>query len=202
MENRALERGEVTVENFKSALLNQDIDSIGLVRRYLIYGEPFVYQESIWKYYELKERIARQFNTHPHNVIMVGSAKLGFSIAPKKNWKVFNEESDIDIVIVSESAFTSFWSKLFLFNENISHEKAEEENYKKFKDYFFRGWIRPDYFSYKYPGKNEWFDFFSSLSRDFGNGRKISGALYYGFDFFEKYHTKNIDELRKRELGI
>ena len=75
---------------------------------------------------------------------MVGSAKLGFSIAPSKLWKPFDGESDIDIVVVSEKSFTEYWSKLFLFNSNTFRNEQDAERYEKFKDYFFRGWIRPD----------------------------------------------------------
>ncbi len=190
----------MTIEEFKSIINNQEIDSISIVRRHLIYGNPHVFTSNLGYYYEIKEKIAEWLNIHPHNVIMVGSAKLGFSIAPKKIWKPFNDDSDIDIVIVSENAFTSFWSKLFLFNDNISRDIKEERNFNKFKDYFFKGWIRPDLFNYTYQGKNEWFDFFCNLSKNYGTGHKISGALYYGFDFFEKYHVRNIEELRKMEL--
>ena len=186
------------IEMFKETLKNEAITPMEIVRRYLIYGNPFVYEHDLEQYYALKERIAHQFNIHPHSVIMVGSAKLGFSIAPKKLWKPFDDESDIDIVIVSETAFIRYWSILLLSNDNISRENNDERDYRRFKDYFFRGWIRPDLLSYHYSdNKKEWFDFFKEASQEFGNGRKISGALYFGFDFFEKYHVNNIQNLRK-----
>lgn len=192
----------MNIELFKKIISEQEFDPVDIVRKHLIYGEPFFYKDSLDQYYNLKDHVARQFDTHPHNVIMVGSAKLGFSIAPQKLWQAFHDESDIDIVIISESVFTKYWSRLFLFNENTSHDKREAEQYAKFKDYFFRGWIRPDLFSYKYPDKNQWFDFFKESSLKFGNGRKISCAIYYRFDFFEKYHANNIEQIRKLELGL
>lgn len=188
------------IEQFKSILKDEKIASVNIVQRYLVYGDPYVFNLNLNSYYSLKEATAKQFEVHPHNIIMVGSAKLGFSIAPTKKWKPFDQESDIDIVIVSEKLFTKFWSELFLFNDNISRDTREADNFVKFKDYFFRGWIRPDLFNFNYKGKTEWFDFFKSLSQNYGQGHKITGALYCSFDFFELYHIKNIEELRKMEL--
>lgn len=187
------------VQDFKNLLMNEDISSQTIVRRHLLYGNPFFYNNPDI-YVSLKEDIANQFNTHPHNVIMVGSGKLGFSIAPYKKWKLFDEESDIDIVIVSEQAYIKFWKELFLFNSNISRDEREEKNFQDFKDYFFRGWIRPDLFNFAYEGKNEWFDFFRDMTIQYGNGHKIAGALYFNFEFFEKYHINNIDNLRRWEM--
>jgi len=39
----------------------------------------------------LKERIAGKFNINPENIIVVGSAKLGFSIAPEKRFRAFGD---------------------------------------------------------------------------------------------------------------
>lgn len=187
------------IEHFRGMLQNHSTPIKDIVRSELIYGLPHVYDGFSEIYYNLKERVSEFFQVHPHNVIIVGSAKLGFSVAPKKLWKPFDAESDIDVVIVSEKAFTEYWGKLFLFNSNISRTADEDDQYMKFKDYFFRGWIRPDLFGFQYQGKAAWFDFFNEMSRLYGNGRKISGALYYNFDFFEQYHISNLSNIRKLE---
>lgn len=85
---------------------------------------------------------------------MIGSAKLGFSIAPSKLWKEFNEESDIDIVVVSDKIFDIYWQELFEFNiELTARSQGEQDLYEKFLNYFFRGWIRPDLFSFNFQKK-------------------------------------------------
>ena len=57
----------------------------------------------------LKAEISSHFGERPENVYLVGSAKLGFSIAPHKLWQPFSDESDIDVVIISEDLFKSLW---------------------------------------------------------------------------------------------
>jgi hypothetical protein len=45
------------------------------------------------RYYSLKAAVAEQFQIHPNEIIVVGSAKLGFSIAPTKRYRAFGETS-------------------------------------------------------------------------------------------------------------
>ncbi|BAZ33457.1 hypothetical protein NIES4074_59710 (plasmid) [Cylindrospermum sp. NIES-4074] len=104
---------------------------------------------------------------------MVGSGKLGFSISPDKRqnklWRPFSEESDIDIVVVSEKSFVKFWEELYNFNISlINRTEREERNYRKFLEKFFKGWLRPDLFPFKYSNRDKWLDFFRSISYKLG----------------------------------
>ena len=55
-----------------------------------------------------KEIVSSNFGINFHNVQIVGSAKMGFSLSPKKLLRPFHDEvpgtpsSDIDIAIISE----------------------------------------------------------------------------------------------------
>jgi hypothetical protein len=77
-----------------------------------------------------------------------------------------------------------------------SRTEQEQRQYKKFLEYFFKGWIRPDLFPFKYPRKNEWFDYFKSISYGKYGSQKIAAAVYYDFNLFEKYHIQNIKKIR------
>ena len=129
---------------------------------------------------------------------MIGSAKLGFSISPLKLWEPFNDESDIDMVIISDRIFYKLWRELFDFNIGLQvRSEDEDRTYRSFLTYFFKGWLRPDLFPFKFEGRKEWFDFFKSISyREFGNN-KITGAIFYDLDFYESYHAQNIKDIRK-----
>ena len=132
---------------FIKELREKDPDSRFIVQKYICNGSsPILTDEQI---FEIKYEIAKQFNIHPNEVILTGSAKLGFSLAPKKLFKKFDENSDIDIAIISNIAFEAFWEELLDFNINIKNRNEQEEkNYRFFQDYFFRGWIRPDKFPF------------------------------------------------------
>lgn len=128
---------------------------------------------------------------------MVGSAKLGFSINPTQLWKLFSDDSDIDMVIISDMIFDKFWRQLYEFNIDIkSRTEQEQKRFNSFLKYFFKGWIRPDLFPFEFDGKEKWDNFFRSISyKEFGN-RKITGAIFRNLFFFENYHRNNIKQIR------
>lgn len=183
---------------FMNDLKNEGKSDADITRKYISFGTPYIFQHDETIYLELKETIAKKFSVHPDGIKMVGSAKLGFSISPKKIWRPIHDESDIDMVIISSTLFDEYWQELFEFNniENTIRSKEEDELYREFIDYLFKGWIRPDKFPFKYSKKDEWFKFFKSISyKKFGE-KKITGAIYRNNYFFEKYHELNIKKIR------
>jgi len=184
------------IEAFKTILKGHENEEV-VVQKHIVHGTPYIFKEDEDKYFDLKREIAANFSEHYNNIHMIGSAKLGFSIAPTKLWKPFTIESDIDIVIVSTKLFENLWRNVHEFNIGLTDRKKDEDiRFKRFLYYFFKGWIRPDLFPFEYPVKTEWFEFFKSISYKKYGPQKITGALYHSFDFFEKYHTENIAKMR------
>lgn len=93
------------IHRFKVALSDSLQTDQLIVKKYIIHGTPYVFKDDDHKYFDLKYEIATKFKENPECVHMVGSAKLGFSIAPTKLWNSFSEESDIDIAIISRTLF-------------------------------------------------------------------------------------------------
>lgn len=167
-----------------------------MCHRFLIFGSCSHLEEEL--YYGLKASIADQFQIHPSEIIVVGSAKLGFSIAPGKRYRMFGETSDIDVAIISHKLFDHVWYEVFQYLETA----RSWENRRQFSNYLVRGWIRPDKLP---PGESfrftsEWFNFFRELSnsRQFGD-IKIAGALYRDWIFLEKYQEGCIVSCREAE---
>lgn len=185
------------ITEFKEKL-NQDITEIELIDRHLIFGTPYIFRDDEYIYFTLKEKIATYFGVSNTEIYMIGSAKLGFSISPKKLWRKINDDSDIDMVIISEKLFDEFWIDLLDFRiELTSRSEKDDIIYKKFLEYFFKGWLRPDLFPFKYKDRNIWFDFFKSISYKDYDKRKISCAIFRNEHFFKKYHVQNIQNIRK-----
>lgn len=149
----------VTLEEFKAILKDDTNSDLDIVQGYITHGSQFVFMGDEKKYFLLKKLIAGHFGLNPKSVIMIGSAKLGFSISPLKLWEPFNDESDIDMVIISEGIFHKFWRELFDFNIGLQvRSEGEDRMYRSFLEYFFKGWLRPDLFPFRYEGRKEWFD--------------------------------------------
>lgn len=187
----------ISKDDFITKLKDTSIDNQEIVQRYITHGSSFAFNEDDDKYFKLKKLIAVNFSLNPEHVIMVGSAKLGFSIAPSKLWKAFGDESDIDMVIISEVVFDEFWIDLYDFNLDLTDRTQEEQKrFDKFLNYFFKGWLRPDLFPFFYNKKDEWFDFFRSISYGEFGERKITGAIFRNFYFYENYHIRNLKNIR------
>lgn len=189
----------VTKEDFKRELQNTDYTDEELVDKYICFGTPIIFSTQEEKYYDLKREISTQFPVRSmKNIIVVGSAKLGFSIAPQKRFRDIQDSSDIDVAIIDEELFDNYWEQLFEFNINLkSRSVKEDELYRDFLQYFFKGWLRPDLFPFRFKGKNEWFNFFNKISYKKYDKRKVTAAIYKNEYFFKKYHEKNIRELRE-----
>jgi cobyrinic acid a,c-diamide synthase len=196
---------EEKIEYFKSFLENKEYSELDIVRRFLCFGNAHIFDDNEENYFILKDKISDHYDIHPNEVMMIGSGKLGFSIAPNKDWNSFNSDSDLDMAIISEKAFNFFWDELLSFNIDIKVRTVEDEKkYNKFLKYFFKGWIRPDLFPFNFEGKSKWFNFFDELSHDFFRfgEHKISAGLYRDFKSFEFYHQDNIRRLRTKGFKV
>lgn len=200
MDDRKISNKELIKQkicDFKSALCDQSQTDQLIVQKYITHGTPHIFKDNEAQYFELKYEIATHFSENPESVRIVGSAKLGFSIAQHKLWKQFSLDSDIDIVIISKLIFEKTWSELYDFNIALTtRNETEQRKYNSFLKYFFKGWLRPDLFPFQYPARNEWFDYFKSISYGKYGPQKIAAAIYYDFNLFEKYHIQNINKLR------
>jgi hypothetical protein len=177
------------LEDFKLDLNNHT--SLQLIRKYILGGACYVLSEE--KILHLKEEISEHFGVEFHNVIMVGSGKLGFSIKSEKRFQAFGNDSDIDIAVVADGLFKKVWEEAFLYKKSGADWPKAESFFK----YLSQGWIRPDklptseYFVFS----AKWWDFFNELTANKRYGPyKIRGGLYYSMFFLQEYQKICIEQ--------
>ncbi len=183
------------VESFKGDLAIQT--TLQIIRKHVIFGDCAVMSQA--QYFDLRSEVAEKYEVHPNEVLVVGSAKLGFSIAPGKRYRQFTDTSDIDVVIVSARLFDQIWKAVHHYWEQGGYWERSAQ----FKAYLFKGWIRPDKLppARSFELANDWWEFFNFLS---SNGKysvyKIAGALYREWYFLEAYQGRGVsacaDELK------
>lgn len=136
-------------ETIKNDLLLLDVNRFYL--KYIIKSHNWYFSEYlkvpdaelIDKMDLFKEIVTQNFHVSFHSVQIVGSAKMGVSLSPKKLLKPFHSESsdekssDIDIAIVSEKLFNLFWDKLRHSKEKIYYKR----NYNNIANSIYRGYI-------------------------------------------------------------
>ena len=117
-------------------------DSRRLIDHYLIHGTPDVFP-TYDAYYDFLKEISNRFEVHPRNLILRGSSKLGFSIAPKVNkvWVEVGENSDLDLAIVDTAYYERIDQEVIRWEErNRAHRvkgRAAEDFAARQQDRFF-----------------------------------------------------------------
>ena len=102
--------------------------------RKMLHGTPHVFAGREEEFFTFRRRISQHFRIHYNEIIITGSAKLGFS--PLKR-KYFDYDSDIDIAIVSPRLFEKYLDRVtdyqYEFRENpTAVSEREIERYHRF----------------------------------------------------------------------
>ena len=159
----------------------------------------------------LRGHIAEDFDVDAADVLIVGSAKVGFTLVHKRArdpdeadrppFSPFSDASDVDVAIVSDRLFDSVWKSCFEFWHGSGYANAETywPGGTQFRDYLFRGWMRPDKLpsegAFKY--RNQWFDYFRILTGNRAAGdAKITAGLYREAYFLQAYQHIAIEQCR------
>jgi hypothetical protein len=111
----------------------------------------------------------------------------------------FADSSDVDVAIISDRLFDEMWKRCFQFWHLSGYSKAA--NYwprgKNFRDYIFRGWMRPDCLPTEasIELRNEWFEFFRQMTNErFAGDYPIKAGLYRERYFLERYQWQSLDK--------
>ncbi len=128
---------------------------IALVRLWLSEGIPHAFRECPAVYEAVRSWLSVRLGVHAKEIGIIGSARLGASLAPKKLGKKFSTTSDLDLVIVSKGLFEKLrvefcqWSLAFESGKvaagNPKEEKCWRENNKLVPRNIERGFLDPKY---------------------------------------------------------
>ena len=184
------------IVTFQQALVAEASDE-AIVEQFVLHGQSFAVDDSAS--FQIKQRIAQQFGLNVlTDIFVVGSAKLGFSISPRKRWKHFGDQSDVDVAIVSHDLYETVWHEVHDYAMSGAYWPERE----KFIKYLFQGWIRPDYLpsTKSFPFSSQWWEFFRGLkAQQLAGPYKIAAGLYHDFHFLKKYHATAVAGCRPSE---
>lgn len=174
-------------------------------QKYIFHGLPLVFNGDEEAFFEFRNRIAKKYGISFHEVFIVGSAKLGFSY--RKQRDSFDYDSDIDVTIVSQKLFEDFSVMIrdYQYAKSsglVTLTEREEKIYKRFLQYFARGWIRPDLAKVlmgNYPLLEDWDEFFNSISNgksEVGN-YAVDAGIFKSYDYLQKYHFEGLKKYQQ-----
>src|SRR5687767_2525443 len=75
---------------------------------------PFVFDADDEAWTNFKSELEKTLTVKSADVRVVGSARLGFSLKPHMDLKLFTNTSDIDVVVVSDTIFDEIWHDILV----------------------------------------------------------------------------------------
>lgn len=149
-----------------------------------------------------KEIVSTKLNINFHNVQIVGSAKVGYSLSPEKLFTPFHDErpdkpsSDIDIAIISERLYQKFWDEL----RHVKKIRYMQTYYNHLTESIFRGYINEKDLLKVQDLRIEWEELTRPinvmLQDELGFVHPITYRVYRSWDDLEEYQIIGISKAR------
>ncbi|MCM1229118.1 MAG: hypothetical protein NC489_03200 [Ruminococcus flavefaciens] len=194
----------MNVEEMKAAIESKSADEI--YNEFFISGDVWLFKnlfEDNWflQYDEFKKYVAKKLDVHYNNIGIAGSAKLGFSLNPKKDYKSFDEDSDIDIIVVSQRLFYEFWEQYLNDSYNLT---TGIKNTSYVSKCIFRRFMTLDYFRNN-DFYNDWLrktgDFEKDIQLRFQIENEIHYRIFESWDSVKMYYILSINRLKGLEVN-
>ncbi|MDA8240808.1 MAG: hypothetical protein M0Z67_10615 [Nitrospiraceae bacterium] len=198
----------LSVKEFETVILNTSPDLI--VEEYIFQGKPYVFRKQMKAFNILTKHLVEKLGIVEKNIIIVGSAKMGFSLNPENFPRQFSDASDIDVVIISDKLFDIIWMTLLKWNypRRLAHLGQVERDWQQYRrKEIFYGWLMPNEIRYEglaFPEvlkplrdlSAKWFNTFQSLSLypEFA-ARIVMGRLYRSREHALRYHAEGLRQI-------
>lgn len=163
---------------------------------------PFLFNElepaNLWTW---KSQLAGGLSVDPKNVLVTGSAAVGVSLNPAKALKAFDQESDVDVAVISTHHFDLAWRALRglgtqRFKLTRAQQIALEEHVRR---YIYWGTIATDRLLPILPFGEEWLGALANIETvPPTEGRTASARIYRDFSSLRAYLVLSFRSLRDK----
>lgn len=161
---------------------------------------PHVFGTNLSDYLYWKSRLSNAIGVDSKAILIIGSSCLGFSINPNKNFKSFDDGSDIDIAIISQYFFDVSWRHIRNLKSSEYHSysgliQASLRDHTERLIYW--GTIATDKILPILPFKMEWSDA-ANLMRTIAptTDRDINFRIYKDFESLRAYQIYGLKKLQ------
>ncbi len=194
-----------TAQGIKEDLLNVSVKDFYM--KYLLRADNWYFErilqidekEVLHAVDDFKMIVSEAMSIGFSSVVMVGSAKTGYSLSPKKFLKQFVDEgekkSDIDIAIISPYLFEHFW-KLF----RQSYDVTKERLYQYISRAIYRGYISDQDIKNIEECRKEWIELSRKSTQQLQIKLYFKHAIHYriyrDWKDMEEYHIQAIERLK------
>ncbi|UUZ92355.1 hypothetical protein LJK87_44405 [Paenibacillus sp. P25] len=97
-------------EAFFDDLLKKPLSFV--VSKWIIDCPPYIFEDDILECIEWKEKLSSVIGIDSRSIVITGSAGVGFSLNPSKDFREYRNQSDIDVAVISTHFFDISWHAL------------------------------------------------------------------------------------------
>lgn len=115
--------------SYDADLIKEELERLPtsfFITKWILEHTPYIFDGYETEYIHWREEIASKLCIDATDIMITGSASLGFSLSPYKNFKLFNEKSDIDVSIISHYYFDIAWHDLLYTSRPIISPQMKE----------------------------------------------------------------------------
>jgi hypothetical protein len=183
------------VDAFKLRLSEEGVTAMSMVRESITHGSSLVVPDD--KFAALRDRAGTALQVAPtQDVFMVGSAKLGFSIKPKRRYMAFGDESDVDLAIVSAGLYKQLWDEARRFSRSGGFWDPDDKSH--FKNDHLNGVIKPYVLpNQDSPTQRKLFDLEATLQRERLTDYPVTLAIWHSIETLEDYQAATVLDCQK-----
>jgi hypothetical protein len=167
--------------------------------KWIVERIPFLFNSDLDAYIDWKEKLSLLIGVDSKSIVVIGSAAVGISLNPDKNFKEFDSNSDIDVAVISTHHFDIGWHTLRNLGTRIHRLKVRErtsvEDHKNRLIYF--GAIATDRIIQLMPFGAVWLDAIDQMRKiEPTIDREINFRIYKDFEALRAYQTYNINKIK------
>lgn len=192
-------------------LLTESSDFSDVVQEVIFAGTPYVFEASPDVWVQVRAQLATGLETSEDSIYIVGSAKMGYSLAPRKFGQPFADDSDIDVVVVDANLYDTMWTSILRWHYRRRHRLPPRDRKwdTRRREGLYWGYLEPARFHYRGLSQpaplraarrvsNTWFTAFKSLGLipELAE-RNLGGRLYRSLTHAILYHDHGLREVRR-----
>lgn len=174
-----------------------------LVSKWVVEKLPYIFNGDYEQFLQTKIKLSKLLNVDSCSIIFVGSSCTGFSLSPYKNFKEFNEKSDIDIAIISHYYFDVAWHTIRNVNPFDYTPDVQDAIKAHASKFIYWGTIATDKILGIMPFAKQWMKAKEEISKEkiFEN-RTINFRLYQNHEALRAYHLRNFKMNLSTTVGV
>jgi hypothetical protein len=172
-----------------------------VAQRWVIDRTPVLFDANQRGYVDWKSTLASAIEVDGRAITIIGSACVGFSLNPTKNFRNFNQESDIDVAVISAHHFDVAWRTIRNLGTSVhslnTKQRASLDDHRKRLIYW--GTFDTKHLLPKLPFGKHWFEAFQRITTvDPTKDRDVNARIYRDFESLSAYHANNMRSLREQ----